>query len=69
MKMTQEEVAELKYDEALVMLKDISLKLENKEVPIDELTQQVKLANMLNAHCRMKLDSTEKEIEKIIGNE
>ena len=43
------------------------MKLENKEVPIDDLTQQVKLANMLNAHCRMKLDSTEKEIEKYIS--
>jgi len=67
--MTQKEVNELKYDEALNMLREISSKLENKEVSIDDLTDQVKLANMLNAHCKKKLTDTEKEIEKIIDTQ
>ena len=68
-KITQNEVDKMKYDEALKMLQDISEALENKEVAIDDLTDKVKLANMLNAHCRKKLESTENEIKKIIGNE
>ena len=68
-KITQNEVDKMKYDEALKMLQDISEALENKEVAIDDLTDKVKLANMLNAHCRKKLESTEDEIKKIIGNE
>jgi len=68
-KITQAEVSKMKYDDALKMLQEISTALENKEVAIDELTDKVKLANMLNAHCRKKLESTEDEIKKIIGNE
>ena len=66
---TQEEVNQMKYDDALSKLQEISAALENKQVPIDELTEKVKLANMLNAHCKKKLEMTEKEIQKIIGNE
>ena len=64
--MTKQEIKNLKYDEALDMLKEISLKLENKEVSIDDLTEQVKLANQLSEHCKSKLKATEDEIKKII---
>tara|TARA_B100000524_G_scaffold219296_1_gene115428 strand:- start:6191 stop:6403 length:213 start_codon:yes stop_codon:yes gene_type:complete len=64
--MTKQEIKNLKYDEALDMLKEISLKLENKEVSIDDLTEQVKLANKLSEHCKSKLQATEDEIKKII---
>ena len=64
--MTKQEIKNLKYDEALDMLKEISLKLENKEVSIDDLTAQVKLANQLSEHCKSKLKATEDEIKKII---
>ena len=68
-KITQEDVNQMKYDDALSKLQEISMALENKQVPIDELTDKVKLANMLNAHCKKKLENTEKEIQKIIGND
>ena len=45
--MTKQEIKNLKYDKALELLKEISLKLENKEVSIDDLTTKVKLANQL----------------------
>ena len=64
--MTQKEISGLKYDEALSKLQEISQKLENKQVSIDDLTEQVKIANMLTEHCKKKLQSTEKEISKII---
>ena len=53
--MTKQEIKNLKYDEALELLKEISIKLENKEVSIDDLTTQVKLANQLAEHCKSKL--------------
>lgn len=64
--MTKQEIKNLKYDDALELLKEISIKLENKEVSIDDLTTQVKLANQLAEHCKSKLKSTEDEIKKII---
>jgi exodeoxyribonuclease VII small subunit len=67
--MTVDEIKDLRYDKALEMLRAISLKLENKEVSIDDLTSQVKLANQLTAHCRKRLEMTEKEISKIIRTE
>ena len=45
-KITQEDVNQMKYDDALSKLQEISMALENKQVPIDELTDKVKLANM-----------------------
>ena len=64
--MTKQEIKNLKYDQALELLKEISIKLENKEVSIDDLTTQVKLANQLAEHSKSKLKSTEDEIKKII---
>ena len=64
--MTKEEIDKLTYDQALEQLKLISSKLENKEISIDDLTEQVKVANMLTDHCKVKLNATEEEIKKII---
>ncbi len=67
--MTEKEISQLKYDDALRMLKDISDKLERKEVSMDDLTGQVKLANLLAEHCKQKLRSTESEIKRILNTE
>lgn len=64
--MTKEQISRLKYDDALQMLKDISDKLENKQVSMDHLTEQVKIANLLAEHCKRKLRSTESEIKRIL---
>tara|TARA_B110000027_G_C15833453_1_gene175218 strand:- start:21 stop:239 length:219 start_codon:yes stop_codon:yes gene_type:complete len=64
--MTKQEIKNLKYDAALELLKEISQKLENKEISIDDLTDQVQLANQLAEHCKGKLKATEDEIKKII---
>lgn len=57
----------LKYDEALERLRAIVSQLEKKEVKIDDLGEKVKQAKLYVDYCREKLDSTEKEIEKIIS--
>ena len=67
--MTKEQIEKLKYDEALQMLKEISDRLENKEVSMDDLTQEVKTANLLAEYCKRKLRSTEDEIKRILDSE
>lgn len=67
--MTKEEISQLKYDEALSLLKEISDRLENKEVSMDDLTEEVKTANLLAEHCKAKLRSTEAEIKRILDTE
>ena len=59
-------IQNLKYDEALAQLKEISNKLENKQVSMDDLTEVVKRANELAEYCKTKLKSTETEIRKIL---
>lgn len=59
-------IQNLKYDEALAQLKEISNKLENKQVSMDDLTEVVKRANELAEYCKNKLKSTETEIRKIL---
>lgn len=67
--MTKEEISKLKYDEALRLLKEISERLENKEVSMDDLTTEVQTANLLAEHCKAKLKSTELEIKRILDTE
>ena len=49
---TQEEVNQMKYDDALSKLQEISAALENKLVPIDELTEKVKAGE--HAQCTLQ---------------
>jgi exodeoxyribonuclease VII small subunit len=67
--MTKEEIGQLKYDEALRLLKEISERLENKEVSMDDLTAEVQKANLLAEHCKTKLKSTETEIKRILDTD
>ena len=67
--MTKEEIGQLKYDEALKLLKEISERLENKEVSMDDLTAEVQKANLLAEHCKANLKSTETEIKRILDTE
>ncbi|MEY2963383.1 MAG: Exonuclease small subunit [Bacteroidota bacterium] len=64
--MTPEEIKNLRYDDALEKLREISQRLENKEVSMDDLTQEVKTANLLAEHCKAKLRATESEIKRIL---
>jgi len=54
------------YEEALKQLESIVQKMEQGEYSVDELTQQLKLAQSLIALCRDKLTKTDEEIKKIL---
>ena len=70
-KITQEKLAELMGGTKVEMQVkgDPSVILISGLQGSGKTTFTGKLANMLNAHCSKKLESTENEIKKIIGNE
>lgn len=57
---------DLTYTTAFEELKAIQLALEGNEVPIDELSEQVKRANFLIQFCRERLRTTEEEVQAIL---
>lgn len=60
---------EVNYEEALLQLEEIANKMESGEYEIDELTVQLKKAQKLIKLCKDKLQSTDKEIRKILEQE
>lgn len=58
---------EIKYEEALSELEEISRNMESGEYDIDELTTQLKRSQKLIKLCRDKLTKTDKEIQKILS--
>ncbi|MGB0525848.1 MAG: exodeoxyribonuclease VII small subunit [Flammeovirgaceae bacterium] len=56
----------LNYTTAYAELEEIQQALESNEIPIDELSEQVKRANFLIQFCREKLRATEDEVQGIL---
>ncbi len=54
------------YEEALQQLESIVRKMENGDYSVDELAQQLKLAQRLIKQCKDKLNKTDDEIKKIL---
>jgi exodeoxyribonuclease VII small subunit len=57
------ENTELSYSDAFKKLKDITSKLEDGSIPLEDLSSTVKEANELIAICENKLKAIESEIE------
>ncbi len=57
---------ELTYEEAVRELEDISEKIENQEVSVDELSEKLERASVLINFCRAKLLKTEKEVDLLL---
>jgi len=57
------ENTELSYSDAFKKLKDITSKLEDGSIPLEDLSSTVKEANELITICENKLKSIESEIE------
>ena len=54
------------YNEAILEIEEILQKIESGELDVDELTDKVKRVAYLLETCKMKLKSTESEIQKVI---
>ena len=60
---------EIKYEDALHELEEISRNMESGEYDVDELATQLKKAQKLIKLCRDKLTKTDQEIQKILNEE
>ncbi|MBQ8487005.1 MAG: exodeoxyribonuclease VII small subunit [Prevotella sp.] len=60
---------ELKYEQAFQELQDIVRRMENDELNIDQMTEQLKRAQLLIKLCKDKLTKTDEEIKKILAEE
>lgn len=56
----------MKYEESLKQLETIVSKMEAGEFGIDEMAEQLKIAQVLIKQCKDKLDKTEAEINIIL---
>lgn len=59
----------MKYEEALSRLEAIVRKIESGEMDIDTLSDNLKEAQQLIKTCKDRLTATEKDIDKILGDE
>lgn len=59
----------INYETALSEIEEIVNKMENDEFDIDQLSANLKRAQMLIKLCRDKLTKTDAEIKKLLGEE
>jgi exodeoxyribonuclease VII small subunit len=57
---------EVNYTKAFEELQEIVHDIENGEISVDELSKKVKRAAELIKICRVKLTSTEEDVNKIL---
>ena len=57
---------ELNYSEALEELQQIVTDIEDGEIAVDELSIKVKRASALIKLCKLKLTSTEEDVNQIL---
>ena len=60
---------ELKYEDAVRQLETIVDKLESNELGIDQLSSELKKAQLLIKLCKEKLTTTDTEIKKLFDND
>ena len=54
------------YTDAFHELQTIVAEIENGQISVDELSQKVKRASQLIKFCKMKLATTEEDVNKIL---
>jgi len=54
------------YQEAFEELQQLVRKMENAEIPVDELAEMLKKATLLINICKKKLTDTEEEVKGLL---
>jgi exodeoxyribonuclease VII small subunit len=54
------------YQEAFEELQQLVRKMENAEIPVDELAEMIKRATLLINICKKKLTDTEEEVKTLL---
>ncbi len=57
---------EIKYTDAFEELQRIVLEIEEGEISVDELSEKVKRASELIKVCKLKLSTTEEDVNQIL---
>ncbi len=57
---------EINYSDAFKELQTIVIEIEKGEISVDELSEKVKRASQLIKICKLKLTSTEEDVNKIL---
>ncbi len=57
---------EIKYTDAFEELQQIVLEIEEGEISVDELSEKVKRASELIKICKLKLSTTEEDVNQIL---
>lgn len=57
---------EIKYTDAFEELQKIVLEIEEGEISVDELSEKVKRASELIKICKLKLSTTEEDVNQIL---
>jgi exodeoxyribonuclease VII small subunit len=57
----------ISYQEAIAEVEEILAGIENEELDIDELSEKVRRVSSLLKYCKEKLQKTNEEVEKILG--
>lgn len=57
---------QINYTDAFHELQAIVTEIENGEISVDELSHKVKRASQLIKICKMKLSTTEEDVNKIL---
>ena len=60
---------ELSYRKSIEEIESILNKIESGDTDIDELTEEIKKADILLQSCKEKLFRIEQEVNKIINND
>ena len=60
---------QITYEAALAELEQIVAAVERGELPIDQLTAQLKRAQALLAHCKAQLTQVEADVNALLDNE
>ena len=60
---------EIKYEAAYAELQAIVHRMENDDLDIDQMSEQIKRAQLLIKLCKEKLTKTDEEIKKILAEE
>jgi len=57
----------ISYQEAITELETIVREIERESIPVDELADKVKRATELISVCRVRLKTTEADVQKILN--
>lgn len=63
------DIKKLSYNEAMKRLQSIVAELQQDNLSLDSLSEKIKEAKVIIAHCSKKLRATEEELNAILDEE